>query len=553
MIYKSTPGGASHFISARLAAGLLLLVAAIYAPSLSAPFLTNWDDGAFILNNPRMGWSWDNAKFYLAEPYQNLYTPTPMLSLMADVAVFGRHPFGYRLHNLGAHLLATLLLFAILRKLRVPPWGAFFATLFWAIHPQRVESVCWIVERKDLACALFGCLAVYAFLLARESRRPWAWQLLSVLAATISLGGKPASAALPAIFVLLAYALNHGDWKRVARDAALPALGAFLALLFVLVMTKQDNSGQLETNLYVPAHNLGWYPVTALLPWPPLNPIYPAIRGWGEALPWLVAGFLLAVAILLFSRKVTRRWSPGVVAVLMTGFTMVPVLGFMRYTDFAYCDRYNHIVSMVLWGSMAALFAPALLRCHRRLALGLATIFAAVAGFRTLLYHQTTWQSDEALAIYCLTRAGEPNLKALELGLTAGCAHANPDLLLATAQAYQNNPGLRMVDGNMVSAELRNLICHSLIAHANFLMGNRRDARPILELVEQSLEAAAAQSFSMHYLAEFLYRDLAALAADRLDKPATLYYLEMEGKYLPDDPNHPATRQNRKLRAVLSP
>lgn len=538
---------------ARLAALLLLLVAALYAPSLNAPFLVNWDDGAFILNNPRMEWTWENALHYLAHPFQNLYTPTPMLSLMADVAVFGNHPLGYRIHNLGAHLLATLLLFAILRKLRVPPWGAFFATLLWAIHPQRVESVCWIVERKDLACALFGSLAVFSFLKGREAKSPWAWQLLAVLAATISLGGKPASAALPAIFLLLAFALDRRDWKRITRDAALPAMGSLLALLFVLFMTKQDNYGQFETELFVPAHNLGWYPITALSPWPPLNPIYPAIRGWSEALPWLAGGLLVAIVILLLSNKINSTWTPGVCALLMVGGTMVPVLGFLRYTDFDYCDRYNHIVAMVLWAALAALFVKPLLESRfRRIALITLALLALVEAGRTLFYHQTVWQSDETLAIYCLTRPGEPNLKALELGLAAGFAHANPALLQAVAESYLLHPQLKMTDGKPVPAHLRNALNDALLAHANFLQGDRATAEHYLVRLEPALERLANDSFSIHYAAEFLYRDLAALAADRRDQAAALHYLEMEAKYLSANPNHPATRQNRMLREQLA-
>ena len=499
-----------------------------------------------------MEWTWDNAKYYLSHPYQNLYTPTPMLSLMADVAVFGNHPLGYRIHNLGAHLLAALVFFAILRKLRVPPWGAFFGALLWAIHPQRVESVCWIVERKDLACALFGSLAVYCFLIGREAKRTWLWQILAVLASFISLGGKPASAALPGIFFLLAYTLNHGDWKRIAKDAALPVIGSFLAVLFVMYMTKQDNSGQFETALYIPVHNLGWYPVTAILPWLPLNPIYPAVNGWRGTVPWMVAGMVLAVAILLLAYKVHRRWTSGIIAVLLIGGTMLPVLGLLRYTDFDYCDRYNHIVSMVLWGSLAVLFGKTLLegRC-RRLTLILLTAMALVEGMTTLFYHQTVWQSDETLAIRCQKCPGVLNIKALELGLATGFSHANPDLLSATAEAYVKHP-LKMHNGEFVPTDTRLAIAIATLAHANFLRGDRDLAAKQLAQLEPNLEELAKDSFSMHYAAEFLYRDLAALAADRRDKAAALHYLEMEAKYLPSNPDHPTTRQNRILREKLA-
>ncbi len=269
-------------------------------------------------------------------------------------------------------------------------------------------------------------------------------------------------------------------------------------------------------------------------------------------MPWLAAGLALALATMALARKIWRSWVPWGIAVLLVFGTMLPVLGFLRYTDFDYCDRYNHLVSMVLWGSLAVLFSRRLLFSRwRRPTLVILSALAVVSGLRTLFYHQTAWQSDEALAIYCLTRPGAPNLKALERGLAAGCSHANPDLLFATAQAYLSAPELRMVDGEEVPAALRELIADSLIAHAHFLSGDRQAARPLLAQVEASLETAAAHSFSMRYLAEFLYRDLAALAADRQDKAAALHYLELEAKYLPAAPDHPATRQNRELRTLL--
>src|SRR5512146_2140312 len=38
------------------------------------------------------------------------------------------------------------------------------AGLLFGIHPQHVESVVWVAERKDLLCALFFLLSMMAFL-----------------------------------------------------------------------------------------------------------------------------------------------------------------------------------------------------------------------------------------------------------------------------------------------------------------------------------------------------------------------------------------------------
>ena len=84
---------------------LILFLGLVYYPSLSFPFLNGWDDGAFIVFNPRLAFTWDNLLYYGLEPFQELYTPLPMYSFMIDWTLFGLDPLGYRLHNLLLHFV----------------------------------------------------------------------------------------------------------------------------------------------------------------------------------------------------------------------------------------------------------------------------------------------------------------------------------------------------------------------------------------------------------------------------------------------------------------
>ena len=75
------------------------------------------------------------------------------------------------------------------------------AVLF-AVHPQRVESVAWASERKDLLAGLFWLLTTGAYL--RYARRPGAGRYAAVLALfALGLTAKPMLVTLPFALLLL--------------------------------------------------------------------------------------------------------------------------------------------------------------------------------------------------------------------------------------------------------------------------------------------------------------------------------------------------------------
>ena len=69
---------------------------------------------------------------------------------------------GYHVVNLVLHIIETLLIWFILRKLSIP--GAFLAALIFAVHPVNVETVGWIAQQKNLIAMLFLQFAILAYL-----------------------------------------------------------------------------------------------------------------------------------------------------------------------------------------------------------------------------------------------------------------------------------------------------------------------------------------------------------------------------------------------------
>jgi hypothetical protein len=124
----------------RIAAGLALLAALVFAGSLRNG-LTNWDDDYYVTQNTlieRLDPAGIREIFGRSIVFMNNCAPVTILSYAVDHALWERRPFGYHLTNVLLHVLCTLLLYALLRRIlgRGDPGGAAaLAAGLFAIHP----------------------------------------------------------------------------------------------------------------------------------------------------------------------------------------------------------------------------------------------------------------------------------------------------------------------------------------------------------------------------------------------------------------------------------
>lgn len=174
--------------------------------------------------------------------------PVQLASLMADAAIWGRDPLGYRLTSLLLHALNGCLLFALLSKLsglsaagqRQERWGICLAmalSALFLVHPIAVEAVCEPSNREDLLATAFTLGALLCALrITRTGHGGIA--IAGTLALTfLAVASKETGVAAPAVVTALVLFLP-GKSSRCQRVvlAVAPWLlaAAFLTLRFVL-------------------------------------------------------------------------------------------------------------------------------------------------------------------------------------------------------------------------------------------------------------------------------------------------------------------------------
>ena len=360
--------GSSIEPTRRAAAGvgaLVFLVLASYFPALSGGFV--WDDVIFSEEPVIHRWSglW-NIWFSPADMRkEGHYWPIVYTTFWLEHKLWGLAPFGYHLVNLVLHLVNALLVWRIGRRLAVP--GAWALAAVFAVHPLHVESVAWVIERKDLLSALFYLSAVLAWMRFTESPRPARYALVLGLF-TAALLSKSVAVTLPAALVIWHWwkrgTVTVTDWLRLAP---LFACGLAITAADLAFYTSREplSLGYSAVERVLIASRALWFYVGKLL-WPTdLAVIYPLweVRA-GDGLGWVYVAAAAAVAAALWLTRHRIGRGPAAGAAFFA-VTLSPMLGFVDYGYMQFslvADRFQYLAGI---GVMAVLVAGAVRGAHR--------------------------------------------------------------------------------------------------------------------------------------------------------------------------------------------
>ena len=356
----TTPSGGCSRQDALALVALGLLVVVSYLPAmLWGGFV--WDDNICIKVDPVRDVSglwqiWFSPSALEAEGH---YWPLVYTTFWLEHKLWDFEPTGYHIVNVLLHLANTLLVWHLMRRLAVP--GAWVVAAVFAVHPLHVESVAWVIERKDVLSGLFylAAAAMWMRFVEQPNPRRYAGSLALYAAGMLS----------KSIVVTLPVALLLWHWWKQGRVTStdLWRLVPFFAV--GLVITVGDLSfyrswGAVSfdysfTERTLIAARALWFYAGKLL-WPTnLAVIYSLwdIRvadplAWG----YLVAAVALAVALWHFRHRLGRGPLAGA---LFFAVTLSPILGFVDYgyMQFAFvADRFQYLAGI---GVMAVVIGAA--------------------------------------------------------------------------------------------------------------------------------------------------------------------------------------------------
>jgi tetratricopeptide (TPR) repeat protein len=181
----------------------------------------DYDDDMYVTENPHVknGITGESISWAFTTGHAYNWHPLTWLSHMLDCQLFGIEPGWHHLTNLLLHIINTLLLFSVLKRMTGALWASGFVAVALALHPLHVESVAWISERKDVLSTLFWLLTMAAYLW--YVRRPGLSRyLLTLLCFALGLMAKPMLVTLPFVLLLLDYwPLGRFQLEQATKDA----------------------------------------------------------------------------------------------------------------------------------------------------------------------------------------------------------------------------------------------------------------------------------------------------------------------------------------------
>jgi tetratricopeptide (TPR) repeat protein len=370
------------------AAALAALVFIAFAPALAGGFV--WDDDFWVHKNPHITGGKNIWEVWYSPSFPGQNYPLTYTFFRGQFLLWGYVPFGYHFANLLLHSLDAVLVWTILRRLKVR--GAWIAAAVFAVHPLMTESVAWVTELKNTLSALFLLSSCVVFLdweeKGKRGRLRLSWALYF-----LALSAKTYISVFPFVLFILVW-LRRNTISRKAVFAILPFMllsllaGAFTWYFEIWhVGVRGEEWEMAAAGRFVIAGRVFWFYLGKLVLPVDFTFIYPrwaidpsSARQW--AYPALAALF---GAVLWFLRRVAGRGLPAAFACYLV--LVSPSLGFVSFYAQVYSFVADHYAYLAVIGPIALAadaFSRLVSRSVRRLVAA-----AVLAGLACLSFRQS--------------------------------------------------------------------------------------------------------------------------------------------------------------------
>jgi len=335
----------------------------------------NFDDTTYVSQNSNIqqGLTVDSVRWALTTVYAANWFPVTWLSHMLDYQLFGLDSGMHHMTSVLLHIVNSLLLFFIFKKMTGSLWQSAMIAALFALHPLHVESVAWVSERKDVLSTLFWMLTLLAYL-AYVDRPSGIRYAAVVLFFVLGLMSKPMLVTLPFLLLLLDYwPLNRISFLPSPEKSGTKQLALAASLvrekipLFILVVLSsvityyaQQKGGAVAPLDVIPLAERVANSIVAYIGYIG-KMVYPihlvCLYPHPGALPWwkvLTSGLLIA-AISVAAFGAARKYPYVIVGWLWYMGTLVPAIGIVQVGSQSMADRYTYVpvvglFLVIVWG-----------------------------------------------------------------------------------------------------------------------------------------------------------------------------------------------------------
>lgn len=373
---------------------LVITTFAVYQQISHYDFV-NYDDDEYVFENPyiKTGLTSDSIRWAFTSVHADNWHPLTWLSHISDIELYGLNPGQHHLSNLIFHIINSLLLFLLFRRMTGDLWQSSLVAALFALHPLHVESVAWISERKDVLSTFFGLLTIACYF--RYVRKPGAAAYLLNLFFFISgLMSKAMLVTLPLILLLLDYwPLKRLKPEKKRSRILIEKIPFFIisAGSAIITIFAQNSGGAVKTLKLYPLDVRIANAFVSYIAYI-VKMIYPVDLAFfyphpGVVMLWQTAAscLVLGAISLLVARK--AKSSPYLaVGWLWYLITLIPVIGLVQIGLQSMADRYSYIPLIGLFIMLAWGIADISLQWRRR-----KTGLALVAAIFISLYMAVSW------------------------------------------------------------------------------------------------------------------------------------------------------------------
>lgn len=326
--------------------------------------LIDYDDVTYVVQNRHVkaGLTWEGLVWALGDIHTGYWHPLTWLSHMLDYQLFRAHFGGHHWSSVILHIINTVVLYLVCKKMTGETWKCAFVAGLFALHPLNVESVAWVAERKNVLSTLFWFAAMWLYVY--YVAKPGLVRYIPVLLCFVmGLMTKPILVTFPFVLLLLDYwPLGRLDslkaFGRLLLEkipffilAALISIGTFLAGRYEGTVATFDTlplSYRIENAL------LSYVRYMGKMFWPDnLAVFYP--YEMSVTVLQVVGATMVLTCISALAIVLSRRYRYAAVGWLWYLGTLVPVIGFVQSGEQAMADRYAYVSLIglfiaVVWG-----------------------------------------------------------------------------------------------------------------------------------------------------------------------------------------------------------